>query len=91
MSDARKKVKSMFGMLGTPPAAELAVGNLDVPHAVPANRKKAEPSAQLNLRVPASAKRRVKVLAARDNITASEVVLRALELYEERHGRAPEF
>lgn len=91
MNDARKKVKSMFAQLGLPPAASLTVGNLEVPHAAPKGRAKSEPSAQLNLRVPASAKRRVKVLAARDNITASEVVLRALELYEEKHGRAPEF
>ena len=90
MSDSRKIVKSMFG-LGSPPPANMTVGNLEVPHAAPVARTKSEPSTQLNLRVPVSAKRRLKVLAARDNVTASELVLRALELYEEKYGRAPEF
>ena len=91
MSDARKKVKSMFERMGEPPSADMVVGNLESAHASPNGRTKSEPSTQLNLRVPVSAKRRVKVLAARDSITAAQVVIRALELYEEKHGPIPEF
>ena len=91
MSDARKKVKSMFEQMGQPPTADMVVGNLEIVDASPGGRTKTEPSTQLNLRVPVSAKRRVKLLAARDNVTAAEVVMRALELYEEKHGGLPEF
>ena len=91
MSDARKKVKSMFERMGEPPSADMVVGNLEIAHANPTGRAKTEPSTQLNLRVPVSTKRRVKVLAARDSVTAAEVVMRALKLYEEKHGPVPEF
>ena len=91
MSDARKKVKSMFEQMGEPPSADMVVGNLEIVDAASGRRTKTEPSAQLNLRVPESAKRRVKLLAARDSITAAELVMRALELYEEKHGGVPEF
>ena len=91
MTDARKKVKSMFEQMGQPPSAQMVVGNLEITHTTTSTRTKAEPSTQLNLRVPVSAKHRVKVLAVRDRITAAEVVMRALALYEEKHGPAPEF
>ncbi len=91
MSDARKKVKLMFERMGEPPSADMVRGNLEIAHARLNGRAKTEPSTQLNLRVPVSVKRRVKVLAARDSITAAEVVARALELYEEKHGPVPEF
>ena len=90
MSDAQKKVKRMFGMFGAPPSPDEVVGNLQIPHKAPVGRAKGEPTTQLNLRVPVSTKRRIRVLAARDSISLSEVVLRSLELYEERYGRAPE-
>lgn len=88
-SDAAKKVKQMFKGLGRVPSPAETVGSLTVP-ARPSPREKVEPSAQLNLRVPASTKKRVRVLAARDNLTLSEVVMRAIDLYEETHGKAPE-
>ena len=87
--DAKKTVKQMFAALGSPPSPENAVGNLQIPQ-TGSRRIKAEPMTQLNLRVPESAKRRVRLLAARDNLSLSEVVLKALDLYEDRHGRAPE-
>ena len=90
MRDAKNKVKNMFAQMGNPPAANQAAGVLDVPHAKALRRSKSEPMTQLNLRVPSSAKRRVRVLAARDNVSLSELILRALELYEERFGRAPD-
>ena len=52
MSDARKKVKSMFERMGEPPSADMVVGNLEIAHATPNGRTKTEPSTQLNLRVP---------------------------------------
>ena len=72
MSDAKKKVKEMFSGFGAPPAPEDAVGNLQIPHMTPDKKAKVEPTSQLNLRVPQSTKRRVRVLAARDNISLSE-------------------
>ena len=90
MSDAKKKVKDMFSGFGAPPAPEDAVGNLQIPHMTPDKKVKAEPTTQLNLRVPQSTKRRVRVLAARDNISLSELMVRALALYEEHYGRAPD-
>ena len=34
--------------------------------------------------------RRVRVLATRDDISLSEVIIRAVALYEREHGAAPE-
>ena len=90
MSDARKKVKSMFEALAEPPSPAQAVGNLEIPHVSAGRRAKTEPMTQLNLRVPVSVKRKVRVLAARDSVSLSEVILRAVALYEERHGSAPD-
>ena len=89
-SEAAKMVKKMFAALGPPPAPDEVVGNLDVPTPVAPERQPAEPTVQLNLRVPASTKRRVRLLAARDTISLSELVTRAIDLYEEKYGRAPE-
>ena len=89
MSDAKKKVQSMFASIGSPPTPSEVVGNLVVERQGPGRPRNSEPSAQLNLRVPMSVKRRVRVLATRDNISLSEVVVRAIALYEERHGSAP--
>ena len=89
MSDAKKKVQAMFASIGTPPLLSEVVGNLDVRRLGPGRPPKPEPSVQLNLRVPVAVKRRVRVLAARDNISLSEVIVRAIALYEERHGSAP--
>ncbi len=45
--------------------------------------------AQLNLRVPEEIKDRVRILAARDRIEMSDVVIEAIGLYEEKYGAAP--
>jgi len=90
MTDAKKKVQSVFASIGVPPSPSEVVGNLETRRAGPGRPPKAEPSAQLNLRVPVRVKRRVRVLATRDNISLSEVIIRAVALYEERHGSAPE-
>ncbi len=73
-----------------PPTAQQAVGVLQVPHTAPAGAAKSEPMVQLNLRVPKSAKRRVRMLSARDNLSLSDLMLQALNLYEEKFGRAPD-
>ncbi len=87
MTTASKKVRAMFSGLGTPPTAQQAVGVLQVPHVAPT---KTEPMVQLNLRVPKSDKRRVRLLAARDSLSLSDVMLKGLDLYEEKFGPAPE-
>jgi hypothetical protein len=45
--------------------------------------------AQLNLRVPEEIKDRVRILAARDRIEMSQVVIEAIALYEAKYGPAP--
>ena len=88
MNGAAKKAKRVFSGLGNPPAAEEAVRVLEVPHtALP---RPSEPMVQLNCRVPASTKRRVRLLAARDNASLSELIARAIDAYEERYGSAPD-
>ncbi len=88
--DAKAAVLQMFRKgLGQPPPPEAAVGNLKLKPAKPL-RDRSDRTEQLNLRVPPDLKRRVRVLATRDDISLSEVVVRAVALYEEKHGPAPE-
>ncbi|AGK57014.1 hypothetical protein HYPDE_26668 [Hyphomicrobium denitrificans 1NES1] len=90
MSDAAKFVKNMFApsKLGKAPNPEEALRNLHVP-ATQAPAEPSEPMVQVNVRVPASKKKRLRLLAARDGKGLADVILEGLELYEERHGRAP--
>jgi hypothetical protein len=90
MSDSKliKTVKGMFGDLGPPPTPDMTRGNLATP--APVVKEKSDRTEQLNLRVPPSLKRTVRLLAARDDISLSEVVVRSIALYEERYGRAPD-
>lgn len=91
MSDASKFVKNMFSSskLGKAPSPEEALRNLRVP-ANQAPVEPTEPMVQVNVRVPASKKKRLRLLAARDGKGLADVLLEALDLYEERHGRAPD-
>lgn len=88
--DAVRKVKKMFAGLGKAPEADEVLGTLQREEPRPVGRPRGEPTVQLNLRVPPAMKQRVRLLAARDNISLSDVVMRAIALYEERHGSAPE-
>ena len=85
-SKAAKVMKGMLTELGKPPRPNEIVGTLSGEPRVPAQRVE-EASVQLNLRVPASVKHRVRVLAARDDLTLSELVTRALDLYEQANGK----
>ena len=87
-TNAVKKLQEKFSKLGSPPAPADVVGNLD--RAEPA-AKTTEPTVQLNVRVAPKLKTRIRLLAARDNISLSEVIVRAVALYEEKNGSAPEF
>lgn len=86
MEDAEKKVKEMFGALGMP---ERLRGSEDV-GTEGVTAQEGEPSTQMNVRMPLRMKRCVKLLAARDNLSISEVMLRAIALYQERYGAAPD-
>lgn len=88
MSDAAKKVKRMFAALGKAPRPDETVGNLGLPAPV-VPRPPSETMVQINVRLPSSVKKRVRLLAARDGISISEMILRGIELYEERNGKAP--
>ena len=87
-NDAKKKVKRMFASLGTPPLPQATVGSLLLRS--PQAREKSDRTEQLNLRVPPNLKKRIRLLATRDDISLSEVIIRAVELYEEKYGAAPE-
>lgn len=84
-SKATKAMKGLLAELGKPPRPDEIVGTLqsDEPK-IPMQRAE-EASVQLNLRVPASVKQRVRILAARDDVTLSELVTRAIDLYEQHH------
>ncbi len=86
--DSRERLKQMFEDLGTPPPPTATLGNLTMPASQ--RREKSDRTEQLNLRVPPDLKRRVRVLATRDDISLSEVIIRAVALYEREHGAAPE-
>ncbi len=81
-----KAMKALASGLGRPPRPEDVVGNLDAPPTAKPHSSE-DASVQLNLRVPATVKHRVRALAARDGITNSELVTRAIALYEESYDR----
>ena len=88
-SDTARRLREKF-RLGAPPSAGEATGNLPAPKPRRGGRKrKAEHMAQLNLRVPEEVKARVRILAARDRIEMADVVMEAIELYEQKYGAAP--
>lgn len=87
-SEAAKKVQRMFRTLGPPPRPDGAGGNLALPAL--SRNEKSDRTEQLNLRVPLKFKKRVRVLATRDDISLSELIIRAVTLYEEKHGATPE-
>ena len=89
--DTARRLREKFRM-GSPPLAGDTKGNLTSPIAGAhrgGRKRKAERMAQLNLRVPEEVKARVRILAARDRIEMSDVVMEAIELYEEKYGAAP--
>ena len=87
-NDAARRVREKF-KLGRPPSAENAKSLFSAGPARPGRKRKAEMMAQLNLRVPQLVKDRVRILAARDRIEMSEVIMEAIELYEAKYGAAP--
>ncbi len=88
MNDAKKAVQRMFS-LGKPPRADEVVGNLQ--RVAPAEPESpSEPMVQVNVRLPARLKKRVRLMAARDGISISELMHRAIALYEEKTGAAPD-
>lgn len=88
MSDAAKSLRRhLLGGL-QPPTPEATLANLG---RRPGRKSKhpSEPSVQFNLRLPASVKKRIRLLAARDNVSMSDIVLRGVDLYEDKHGKLP--
>lgn len=90
---AAKDIKGKLGSLGSPPATGDAGDSLL--ETEPARRggrpRRTVKMAQLNLRVPEEIKDRVRLLAARDRIEMSQVVIEAVVLYESRYGAVPRF
>ncbi len=63
-------------------------GEPPTPHTAPTKSAAAGPDAlvQFNVKVGASVKKRLKQLAARDEIKLTELVARMVDLYEREHG-----
>lgn len=63
-------------------------GEPPTPHTAQAKSATASPDAlvQFNVKVGASVKKRLKQLAARDEIKLTELVARMVDLYEREHG-----
>jgi hypothetical protein len=83
-----KKLREWIGKakeIGEPPAPQETRGTS-------AEGKQAghERVVQLNLRVGASIKRRMKHLAARDDINLATLLTRMVDLYETQHGALPD-
>jgi len=88
-SDAARRIKEKF-QLGRPPATtDGAADLLLAPSRRPGRKRRAEKMAQLNLRVPEEVKDRVRILAARDRMEMSEIIIEGIALYEAKYGAAP--
>ena len=89
MSDVDvSKLRKWIGkakQIGEPPVPGDAGGK----HADP-QRGAHERVVQLNLRVAASTKKRMKHLAARDDINLATLLSRMVDLYEKHHGALPD-
>ena len=68
--------------IGEPPAPDARAAEA----AVSAGR---DALVQFNVKVSASAKKRIKQLAARDEITLTTLVARMVDLYEKEYGALP--
>ena len=86
--DVARKVRRLFGEFRRPPTDDETLGNLRLPVGA-RGRPKGDPTIQLNSRVPPEVKKRVRLLAARDGRSLSEIIIEAIDLYEEKHGAAP--
>jgi len=83
-----RKLRKWIGKakeIGEPPVAEEARGPQPKPGVSPH-----EQVVQLNLRVGASTKKRMKHLAARDDINLATLLTRMVDLYEKQHGALPD-
>ena len=90
-SDTARRLREKFRM-GSPPSASDTEGHLTSPAPTArrgGRKRKAEHMAQLNLRVPEEVKDRVRILAARDRIEMSEIIIECIALYEAKYGPAP--
>lgn len=83
--DQAKLLQDLFRKQAAPPKKSETKGLLTKSD----GSVKSENTTQLNVRIPEEVKIRVRLLAARDNISISDLIQTAIELYEERHGRAP--
>ncbi len=89
--DAAKEITERLRRLGHPPTTSDTDDSLLTP-AQPrrgGRPRKSVKMAQLNLRVPEEIKDRVRLLAARERIEMSQVVVEAIILYEAKYGAVP--
>ena len=72
--------------IGQPPALNETRGTLKRPEPLRGPGGEGDLT-QLNFKIPQSTKKRIKQLAARDNITLLVMLDRMLELYEKEYGK----
>jgi len=72
--------------LGEPPLPNETRGSLVRLEPIPGYGGGADGLTQLNFKIPQSVKRRIKQLAARDNVTLLTMLHQMLDLYEKEHG-----
>ena len=72
--------------MAEPPEPNETRGSLNQPERTLAPRGGDGEHTQLNFKIPAAMKKRIKQLAVRDNITLLTMLHHMVELYEEEHG-----
>ena len=65
------------------------IEKVEVPPKSQPERSAGQEIVQLNLKVPASVKRRMKHLAARDDVNLTTLLARMVDEYERVHGELP--
>jgi hypothetical protein len=73
--------------IGQPPQPGEARNTLSRPEPARGYGSGGDALTQLNFKIPASTKKRIKQLAIRDNITLLVMLDRMLELYEKEYGK----
>ena len=88
--DVGKALGSWLGKarkIAEPPAASETKGHLQQPERTLSHHGREDQLVQLNFKIPARTKKRIKQLAVRDNITLLTMLDQMVELYEKEHGK----
>jgi hypothetical protein len=86
---AISQLKNVWGKVGLDnvPTPDETKNTLKMPQPA-VKREKSDRVAQLNLRIRPGEKKRIAIIALRENVTINEIFSRMLALYESEHGAA---